>query len=271
MTSRKSSTFWSTILETLLRPEATTRMSTRPNLSTADLTILSQFSSELGRNAMISVLAPSFSHSAATFFSSSALLAARTTLAPAPARVFAASAPKAPDAPAMIAVLPLISNKDSGFLRKSLMARLIWRVSDRNHDRAHFIAAVDDFARFVRLDHAGVIRLEHRLLAVDNDGQFTAQNEINLLWRRGVGSCAAARQEMRVAEDEALGAAGFCPKQAQRGVVAVIGCVVWLGVCKTFDVHQNFLPRSMRYFPVGSTIATSRTMQPSPRSQFQGK
>src|SRR5262245_11714929 len=117
MTSRKSSTFWSTILETLLRPEATTRMSTRPNLSTAALTTLSQFSSELGRTAMISVLAPSFSHSAATFFSSSALLAARTTLAPAPARVFAASAPKAPDAPATIAVLPLISNNDSGFLR----------------------------------------------------------------------------------------------------------------------------------------------------------
>src|SRR5215471_2497653 len=175
MTSRKSSTFWSTILETLLRPEATTRMSTRPNLWTADLTTFSQFSSELGRNAMISVLAPSFSHSAATFFSSSALLAARTTLAPAPARVFAASAPKAPDAPAMIAVLPLISNKDSGFLRNDsgiISSRYfdgpkgpsLWRVCDCDHDRAHFIATVDDLARFVRLDHAGVIRLEHRLL-----------------------------------------------------------------------------------------------------------
>ena len=58
-------------------------------MSTAALTILSQFSSELGRSATISVLAPSFSHSAATFFSSSCLLAASTTLAPAPASVFA--------------------------------------------------------------------------------------------------------------------------------------------------------------------------------------
>src|SRR6478752_7343017 len=129
-------------------------MSTRPNLSTAALTILSQFSSELGRNAMISVLAPSFSHSVATFFSSSALLAARTTLAPAPANVFAASAPKAPEAPAIIAVLPLISNKDSGFLRNDSAINSsrfcrgvpkgpsLWRVCYRDDDRAHLIAAI---------------------------------------------------------------------------------------------------------------------------------
>src|SRR5689334_4172174 len=201
-------------------------MSTRPNLSTAALTILSQFSSELGRNAMISVLAPSFSHSAATFFSSSALLAARTMLAPAPASVFAASAPKAPEAPAMIAVLPLISNKDSGFLRNDSAINSsrfccdapkgpsLWRVRHRDDNRAHLIAAVDDLPRFVRLDHAGVVRLEHRLLAVDNNCQLTAQNEVDLLWRRSVGSGAAAWQEMRIAEDKTLGAAGFRSKQA---------------------------------------------------------
>ena len=88
-------------------------------MSTAALTIFSQFSSEFGRSAMISVLPPSSSHSAATFFSSSCLLAASTTLAPAPAKVLAASAPKAPDAPVMTAVLPLTSNKASGFFRKS--------------------------------------------------------------------------------------------------------------------------------------------------------
>ena len=119
MTSRKSSSFWSTILATLLSPPATTRMSRPPNLSTASVTILSQFSSDEGRSAMPAVLAPSFSHSAAIFFSSASLLAANTTLAPAPAKVFAASAPKAPEAPVTIAVLPLMSNRETGFFRKS--------------------------------------------------------------------------------------------------------------------------------------------------------
>src|SRR5215470_1572248 len=202
MTSRKSSTFWSTILDTLLRPEATTRMSTRPNLSTAALTILSQFSSEFGRSAMTSVLLPSCSHSAATFPSSSVLLAASTTLAPAPANVFAAKAPKAPDAPVMMAVLPLISNNDSGFVRKSsdterslrefslrharhksdiTPVASFRRVRHGDHDRAHLIAAIDDLARLVWFDHAGIVGFEHRLLAVDDDSQFAPQHEIDLL------------------------------------------------------------------------------------------
>ena len=42
-----------------------------------------------------------------------------TTLAPAPASTLAASAPNAPDAPVTIAVLPLTSNSESGFFRKS--------------------------------------------------------------------------------------------------------------------------------------------------------
>jgi hypothetical protein len=83
------------------------------------LTIASQLASELGRLATTSVLPPSFSHSAASFFSPSALLAAITTLAPAPARVFAAIAPNAPVAPVMTAVLPRTSNSESGFFRKS--------------------------------------------------------------------------------------------------------------------------------------------------------
>src|SRR5215472_5939824 len=79
----------------------------------------SQLASELGRLATTSVLPPSASHSAATFLSSSALLAASTTLPPAPASTLAASAPKAPDAPVTIAVLPLMSNSAVGFFRKS--------------------------------------------------------------------------------------------------------------------------------------------------------
>src|ERR1700761_4198715 len=94
-------------------------MSTRPNVSTAAFTIASQLASELGRLAMISDLPPSAVQASATFFSSAALLAESTTLAPAPARTLAASAPNAPDAPVTIAVLPRTSNNDSGFFRKS--------------------------------------------------------------------------------------------------------------------------------------------------------
>src|SRR5262249_40651542 len=137
-------------------------MSTRPNLSTAVLTILSQFSSELGRSAMTAVLPPSVSHSAATFFNSSALLAASTTLAPAPASVFAAKAPKAPDAPVMMAVLPLMSNSDSGFFRNSSdigRSSRLFSLScqdgrggpslgrgNRDQNGANILAAIDDLA-----------------------------------------------------------------------------------------------------------------------------
>ena len=119
ITSRKSSGFWSTIFDTLFWPDATTRMSTPPKRSTAALTIVAQFASELGRLATISTLPPSVSHSAATFFSASALLAQITTLAPAPASTLAAIAPNAPVAPVTIAVLPLTLNSDSGSFRKS--------------------------------------------------------------------------------------------------------------------------------------------------------
>src|SRR5262249_37330697 len=99
--------------------DATTRMSTRPKRSTAALTIASQLASELGRFATISTLPPSFSHSAPSFLRASAPLAQITTLAPAPARTLAEIAPKAPVAPVTMAVLPLTSNSEAGFFRKS--------------------------------------------------------------------------------------------------------------------------------------------------------
>ena len=49
---------------------------------------------------------------------------------------------------------------------------------------------------------------------------------------------------LRLFGDEALGTAGLGSEQAQRGVVAVIGRVVGFGISKTFDVHENLLPRS---------------------------
>ena len=73
----------------------------------------SQLASELGRLATTSALPPSAAHSAAIFFSPSALFAAMTTLAPAAAKVFAAIAPNAPVAPVTIALLPRTSNSDS--------------------------------------------------------------------------------------------------------------------------------------------------------------
>src|SRR5262245_24480287 len=100
-------------------PDASTRMSTPPNRLTAASTILSQFAAEFGRRFTASVLAPSPSHSAATVLSASAPPAASTRLQPAPASTLAASAPNAPVAPVMIAVLPRTSNSDSGFFRKS--------------------------------------------------------------------------------------------------------------------------------------------------------
>src|SRR5690348_2050929 len=118
-TSRKSSGFCSVILDTLLSPEATTRMSTPPNVSTAVATILSQLASDEGRSAITAALPPSASHSPATLRNSASLLAASTTLAPAPASTFAASAPNAPDAPVTIAVLPRMSNRVAGSFRKS--------------------------------------------------------------------------------------------------------------------------------------------------------
>src|SRR5262249_22383982 len=77
------------------------------------------FASELGRVATTSVLPPKSSQAVATFLSSAALLAQSTTLAPAPASTLAASAPNAPVAPVIMAVLPRTSNRESGFLRKS--------------------------------------------------------------------------------------------------------------------------------------------------------
>src|SRR5580700_1050043 len=100
-------------------PEASTRMSTPPKRFTAASTILSQFAAELGRMLTVSTLAPRFSQSAATFFSASAPPAASTTLQPAPESTCAASAPNAPVAPVTMAILPLTSNRESGFFRKS--------------------------------------------------------------------------------------------------------------------------------------------------------
>ncbi len=61
----------------------------------------------------------------ATASSSLAFPALSTSLHPAPASTFAASAPKAPDAPVMTATLPFTSKSESGFFsQSSVMASL---------------------------------------------------------------------------------------------------------------------------------------------------
>src|SRR5262249_13843707 len=93
---------------------------------------------------------------------------------------------------------------------------------------------------------------------------------VDLLGRRCVGAGAAAGLEMRDAENERLRAAHLGAEHSQRLVLPVVGSLVGLRVGRLADDHRNFSPFSMRYAPLGSTIATRRMMQPSPRSQFQG-
>ena len=109
----------STILATLFLPDATTRMSTRPNRFDRRLDDrVAVGLVEFGRLAIASTSAPSVAHSAATFFSAFGVAGGEHELAPAPASTFAASAPNAPDAPVTIAVLPRTSNSDSGFFQE---------------------------------------------------------------------------------------------------------------------------------------------------------
>src|SRR5262249_11844370 len=228
MTSRKSSGFWSTILETLFCPAATTRISTGPNFFTAASTIASQFASELGRLTTASTLPPSCSHSAATFFSSAALLAQSTTLAPAAASTLAASAPKAPVAPVTIALLPRMSNKESGFLRNS-SAMTITRI-----------------ATFVRPDEAAVIRLEHGLLAAGDESELALEHVIDLLHRRGIWTSAAARQKVRKPNRELLRPPDIESEEPQRAIGAMVRRFIRLGLAQMLHLHQNFSPFSIR-------------------------
>src|SRR5262249_32799663 len=199
-----------------------------------------------------------------------------------------ASAGNAPDAPVTMAVLPLMSNSESGFFKRSsamtyshsswpglsrpsrlvghggalsigmagtspamTVCLLLLRLRRRHGDQHghHLVAAVDDLPALVDADEAGVERLQHALLAVDDDGQLAREHRVDLLGGRGVRAGAAARQEVRQADHELLGPAGLGAEQAQRGIVAMVGSVVALGLGKALDQHQNFSPFSMRYVP----------------------
>ncbi len=83
ITSRKRSGVISTIFDTSFLPDATTRISTRPNRCLAASTIPSQSFSEEGRLLIGSTSAPMPRHLATICSSSLALPAVNTSLAPA--------------------------------------------------------------------------------------------------------------------------------------------------------------------------------------------
>src|SRR5262249_17506585 len=122
-----------------------------------------------------------------------------------------------------IAVLPRMSNSESGFLKKSsgmmgmtpsasLRRR---RHGDQHGD--HVVAAVDDLAALVRPDETAVVRLEHALLAARDHGQLAGKHHVDLLGGRGIRpGAAAAGEEMREPDQELFGAASVGTEQAQR-------------------------------------------------------
>src|SRR5262249_61051661 len=75
----------------------------------------------------------------------------------------------------------------------------------RRHRDQHghdVVAAIDDLAAFVRPDEAGVVGLEHGLLAAGDEGELAREHVVDLLRGRGVGTGAAAGQERGVTDGE---------------------------------------------------------------------
>ena len=108
----------SSIFATLFMPDATTRMSRLPWASTASPTMASTAASEFGRAFTVATAAPSSRHSPATASSASALPPVRVSRQPDPARVRAATAPNAPDAPVTSADFPVTSKMSDGFIAR---------------------------------------------------------------------------------------------------------------------------------------------------------
>src|SRR5262245_19445193 len=98
----------------LLTPEATTSWSTRPNLTSAVSSIASASAGVSGRRTMVAGSPPTSRTSSATASSSALEPDASSTLPPSALSAIAVARPNVPDAPVMMATLPLTSNRDSG-------------------------------------------------------------------------------------------------------------------------------------------------------------
>src|ERR1700737_5427056 len=119
---------------------------------------------------------------------------------------------------------------------------LLLRRRDGDRDGTDLIAAIDDLATFIWTDVAAVALLHDRFPAAGDHRQLAGEHIVDLLRRRGVGTGAAAGQEVRDAEDERLRAAHLGAENAQRLVVAVIGSLIGLRLGELADDHENFSP-----------------------------
>src|SRR5262249_37572347 len=103
---------------------------------------------------------------------------------------------------------------------------------DRDEDGANLVGAVDDLAPLLV---AAVVLPQHGLRAADDHGELALQHIIYLLRRRGVGPCAAARQEVRHAGDDGFRHAGLGAEQAKRRHRPMVRRVVGFGFGKLLD------------------------------------
>src|SRR5580700_6232420 len=109
----------------LLKPEATTSWSTRPNFCSAASSIAWASARLSGRRTITAGSPPSSRTSATTSSSSSLLPDASSTLPPSAVSASAVARPNVPEAPVTMATLPLTSNSDSGLRSGSeIMVRL---------------------------------------------------------------------------------------------------------------------------------------------------
>src|SRR5580692_10218267 len=98
----------------LLKPEATTSWSTRPNFCSAASSIAWASARLSGRRTITAGSPPSSRTSAATSSSSLWVPEASSTLPPSDVSASAVARPNVPEAPVTMATLPLTSNSDSG-------------------------------------------------------------------------------------------------------------------------------------------------------------
>src|SRR5450759_3374434 len=144
------------------------------------------------------------------------------------------------------------------------------RVGDRHEHRGGGVGAVLDRARLVRRKVARVHALEGDLALGGDDRDFALEHQVHLLDRRRVFEGAAAGQEVREAHPEVARLADLEALEAQAEALVVLGSLVRRGLVVACDLHHPSLPVARRNSPVGSTMATMRTMQPSPFSQRHG-